>query len=97
MNRHKFSVIHWAYDNTTSQFTVSFAVANQETEHVEFHKIPIPYSFEDSVEYMQKVRGVITMYVIQLRRLEQTKMRLMDLNWVSEVPPALIDITINQE
>jgi hypothetical protein len=97
MNRHKFSVIHWAYDSTTSQFTVSFSVANQETEHVEFHKVSIPYSFEESAEFSQKVQSVITMYVINLRRLQQTKMRLMDLTWTTSIPSALIDLTINQE
>lgn len=96
MNRHKFSVLHWVYDISTSTFKVSFSVANQETEHVEFYTVPIPYSFEEPIEFVQKVRSAITLYIINLRRLEQTKMKLMDCTWTTEVQPSLIDITIQE-
>lgn len=97
MSRHKFSVTHWTYDSTTSTFTVAFCVANQETEHVEFHKVPIPYTFEDPYEFAQKVQSVITMYIMNLRRLQVTKMKLMDLTWSTDVPESLIDINTIQE
>ena len=85
MERHKFTVNEWVFNDSTCSFALNFSVASQEKEDCEFYTLTVPYSFEEPTQFSQKVHSMMILYVNNMRNFTAAKELLSTYTFVDSV------------
>ena len=73
MEKHKFTITEWVFNESTCAFSINFSVASQEKEDCEFYTLTVPYNFEEPAQFLAKTHSTMVIYANNLRNFEQVK------------------------
>lgn len=90
MEKHKFSINEWVFNEDTCSFSIRFSVSAQNTEDCQTYAMSIPYALEEPIVFRQKVHNSMVLYVNNLRYLDETKQMLSDFTFVDLARPSVV-------
>jgi hypothetical protein len=89
MDKHKFAISEWVFNEDTCSFSIRFTVSAQNDEDCQSYAMTIPYALEEPLVFRQKVHNSMVLFVNNLRYLDETKQMLSDLTFVDYARPSV--------
>ena len=82
---YKFTVIEWAYDEKTANFTIIFAVSSPLLETFKFIVVNAPYTFEKPKQFIEYVKVQVVLQFNEFMRVSEIQQALSNLTFTAMV------------